>query len=255
MLELIGMKKTFRKRYSSEIIVPVDNVDLKVEGGEHVGLLGPSGCGKTTLARLTMKLIKADSGKIILDGTDISDLTNHQFAQYRKNIQMVFQNPSASMDPTRTMKWSLDEAYVSFKRPSIDYTDLCKRFEIPIDVLGRRPMMVSGGEIQRISIMRCIASDPKYMILDEPTSMLDLSIQASVMNMLKELNRDKKKGMLLITHDLDLARCFCDRVYLMSKGRIVESGRTDEVLSSPRTDDGKAFVESYYGRPSEKARV
>ena len=245
MFELQNINKTFVNKYTTKTTKSVDDVSMKISEGEVVGLLGPSGCGKTTLARIAMKLIKMDSGSIIFEGEDITDVPLKKCTDFRKNVQMVFQNPTASMDPLRTVKWSLDEAYNAFGFNDFDYCPLCDKFEIPYDILERRPSMVSGGEIQRVSIMRCLASDPKYMIMDEPTSMLDVSIQASVMAILRKLNKDMKKGILIITHDIDLAEVFCDRIYLMNNGKIVEHGESYEILNNPTTKEGKEFVESY----------
>jgi len=244
MFEVKGLMKTFRNRKTSETVTPVNKVDLYIKEGEHVGLLGPSGCGKTTLSRIAMKLIPPDSGRIFLDGEDVTDLSNRAYRQYRSKMQMVFQNPYASLDPTKTMNWSLSEAYAASGKTPPEHDSLCEMFEIPRDVLDRRPIMISGGEIQRISILRCLACDPKYMILDEPTSMLDVSVQASIMRHIMKLNEKKDKGILLITHDIDLARIFCNRVYLMDDGHIVESGPADEVLWEPKTESGRKYIHS-----------
>lgn len=117
---------------------------------------------------------------------------------------------------------------------------------MPEDILDRRPFMVSGGEIQRISMMRCLAINAKYLILDETTSMLDVSTQASIMSILsRSMDRNPKRGELLITHDIDLASVCCSRIYLMSEGRIIESGPVDDVLDGPSTEEGKEFIRSY----------
>jgi len=243
MFELQNLSKRFRVPYSKESVDAVDDVSIRVDTGETVGLIGESGCGKTTLALMAMKLIRPDSGRIAIDGEDVTDLTERAYRKKRGKVQMVFQNPIASMDPIRTVRWSLDEAYMAFERDQ-DYEDMFERFEIPIDVLERVPLMVSGGEMQRVSILRSLASDPKYLILDEPTSMLDVSIQASIMGILKEyLNKDR--GFLMITHDLDLAGCFCDRIYIMEDGRIIEDGMTEEIMSDPKTDVGKRMIKAY----------
>ena len=230
MLELHNICKEFVNRSGKKKVL--DDVSISISRGEDIGLVGPSGCGKTTLTRIAMKLLAPTSGRIIIDDEDVTDISNRKYASKRAKVQMVFQNPYTSMDPTKTMKWSLEQAYTAFGRPSEDYLELCKCFGVPVDVLDRRPIMISGGEIQRISIIRCLASDPSYMLLDEPTSMLDVSIQASVMHMLKEWNKENHRGTLLITHDMDLVRCMCDKVYVMEEGRIVEFGDTDTTLSS-----------------------
>ncbi len=231
MLELKDVTKTFDQ--GGRKVKVVDGASVEIREGTMTGLIGPSGCGKTTLSRIAMKLIPADSGRIVLDGVDVTDMDRRRFRPYRKDVQMVFQNPYASLDPMRTMRWSLDEAYRRPGQPSPDYTEMCRRFEIPVDILDRRPIMVSGGEMQRISIMRSTSFRSKYLILDEPTSMLDVSTQASIMHVFLNLMKERPDmGVLLITHDLDLARFCCSRLYLMDQGRInnEKSGQFERTL-------------------------
>ena len=244
MLELIDICKTFRQ--GSRTVEAVRDATLEIREGEMVGLIGPSGCGKTTLSRIAMKLIPPDSGRIILDGEDVTDMGRREFRRYRDKLQMVFQNPYASLEPMHTMRWSLDEVYKRPGRPSPDYTEMCQRFEIPTDILDRRPIMVSGGEMQRISIMRSTSFGSKYMILDEPTSMLDVSTQASIMHLFKDImEQDPQKAQVLITHDLELARACCSRIYIMHEGAILEHGRTEDVLSHPSTEFGARYISAY----------
>ena len=244
MFELVGINKTFDQGGKRNHVVR--DASIEIREGEITGLIGPSGCGKTTLSRIAMKLIRPDSGQIIMDGEDVTDYGRRRFFPYRKNLQMVFQNPYASLDPMRTMRWSLDEVYRSFGHSSPDYTEMCRRFEVSMDILDRRPIMVSGGEMQRVSIMRSTAFDSKYLILDEPTSMLDVSTQASIMHLFIDMMRQNPdRGQLLITHDLDLARVCCSRIYIMNEGQIVESGRTEDILNHPQTDFARAYLSAY----------
>jgi len=243
VLELKNITKAFKTPYSDNITVAADDVSINVGTGETVGLIGESGCGKTTLALIAMKLLKPDSGSIIIDGEDVSKMNEKKYRSKRRTVQMVFQNPIASMDPIRTVRWSLDEAYSTFGKTP-DYEEMFKKFEVPIDVLDRVPLMVSGGEMQRASIMRGLASSPKYLILDEPTSMLDVSIQASIMKTLGEY-KNKDRGFLLITHDLDLANCFCDRIYIMHEGKIIEEGLTEDVMKNPKSEVGRKMISAY----------
>ena len=229
MLELKNISKEFVNN-RSRVKKVLDDVSISVSRGDSIGLVGPSGCGKTTLTRIAMKLIPPTSGRVIIDGEDVTDIPNRKYKSHRAKMQMVFQNPFTSMDPTKTMRWSLDQAYSAFGKEKGDYLELCKRFGVPEDVLDRRPMMISGGEIQRISIIRALASDPDYLLLDEPTSMLDVSIQASVMRMITDWNEENHRGMLLITHDMDLVRHVCEKVYAIEEGKIVDYGDADEVL-------------------------
>ncbi|MDD1772961.1 MAG: dipeptide/oligopeptide/nickel ABC transporter ATP-binding protein [Methanomassiliicoccales archaeon] len=242
MLTVEGVSKTYRSGSFSKRFKALDSVSISLGPGEVVGLLGESGCGKTTLAKVMMKLTKPDEGRVMMDGVDVTVMPERRFRTMRGEVQMIFQDPSTSMNPKHSVRWSLDEAYRHHGK-ECDYACMFKDLGLPPDILQRRPSMVSGGELQRVSIMRCLASDPSYLILDEPTSMLDLSVQANIMNMLLSL-RDRR-GMLLITHDMDLARCVCDRVYIMHQGRIVEEGTAKEVLATPRTEEAKGLMEYF----------
>lgn len=242
MLVVENVSKTYRFGHFSKGVEAVRSASLSVAPGEIVGLLGDSGCGKTTLAKIALKLIRPDSGRVVLDGLDITSIPERRFRKMRDRIQMIFQDPSSSMDPKHSVRWSLDEAYLHFGRER-DYRERFQEFGLPPDILARKPSMVSGGELQRVAILRCLASDPRYLILDEPTSMLDLSVQASIMNVLLRLKRDR--GMMLITHDMDLAERVCDRVYIMSRGRIIEEGMVAEVLPSPKTEEARKLLEYF----------
>jgi len=243
MLTVEDVSKTFRSGPLSKGHKVLGSVNLRLEKGEVVGLLGESGCGKTTLARVMMKLICPDHGRVLMDGMDITAMQERRFREHRHRMQMIFQDPTSSMNPAHSVRWSLDEAYDHYNRQG-EYVELMRNFGLPMDILQRRPAMVSGGELQRVSILRCLASEPDYLILDEPTSMLDMSVQASIMRML--LSIGEGRGMMLITHDIDLVERVCDRVYIMHQGNIVEEGRTSEVLSEPRTEGTKALLEYFH---------
>lgn len=199
----------------------IESADIRVEPGEKVGLIGPSGSGKTTIAMMIMKFVKPTSGRILVDGTDITDVPERQYRKSRGVVQMIMQNPYASMDPVQSIKWSIEEAYGRFDS-SEEYEELLKSYSLPLNIINRRPNTLSGGELQRIAIMRALATDPKYLILDEATSMLDVSLQASILNLILEKLEDQDKGMLMISHDRALVNCVCDRVYVLEDGRCRE---------------------------------
>lgn len=242
MLTVEGVSKTFRSGPLAKGNKVLSSVSVQVSKGEVVGLLGESGCGKTTLAKVMMKLIRPDEGRVMLDGEDITAMSERCFREHRDRMQMIFQDPSSSMNPSHSVRWSLDEAYRHHGKDG-GYAEVMGTFGLPRDILHRRPAMVSGGELQRVSIIRCLASDPDYLMLDEPTSMLDLSVQASIMRLLLSLREGR--GMLLITHDMDLVESVCDRVYVMHRGSIIEEGTTSEVLRHPREEGTKALVEYF----------
>ncbi len=199
----------------------IESADIRVEPGEKVGLIGPSGSGKTTIAMMIMKFVKPTSGRILVDGTDITDVPERQYRKSRGVVQMIMQNPYASMDPVQSIKWSIEEAYGRFDS-SEGYEELLKSYSLPLNIINRRPNTLSGGELQRIAILRALATDPKYLILDEATSMLDVSLQASILNLILEKLEDQDKGMLMISHDRALVNCVCDRVYVLEDGRCRE---------------------------------
>ncbi len=218
-METSDLSKTFVVRGGAPVKV-IESASIRVDLGERVGLVGPSGSGKSTLAMMIMKFVKPTSGRIVVDGKDITDIPERRYRKERGTVQMIAQNPYASLDPTRSIRWSLGEAY----GPMTDgeYEGLLRSYSLPINILDRRPNTLSGGELQRIATLRALASDPKYLILDEATSMLDVSLQASVMNLIIEKFSDSEKGMLIISHDMELIRCVCDRVYVLEDGRSIE---------------------------------
>ena len=226
MLEAVDLTKIYKHR-GSEPRKVVDSVSMTVDKGETVGLVGPSGSGKSTVAMMAMKLLEPSSGRILLDGVDVTDMSERAFRPMRRSIQMIMQNPYASLDPSKTVQWSLDEAYLQLgERP--DYESILKEYSLPANILHRKPMTLSGGELQRIAIIRALASNPGYLILDEATSMLDMSLQASIINLIMEKHRGKDKGMLVISHDSALIECVCDRSYTLKEGRIADERRCGE---------------------------
>lgn len=227
MIMIDNVSKSFHSGHFHQGKRVLDSISMEVHKGEVVGLIGDSGCGKTTLAMIAMGLLSPDKGRVLWDGNDITCMGSRCFRSLRGRAQMVFQNPISSFNPKRTVKWSLDEAYQTFHKEG-EYLDLVKDFNLPIDILGRKPGAVSGGELQRVSIIRALASDPDYLILDEPTSMLDLSVQASIMNALMEQRGNR--GMLLITHDLELADCVCDRTISMDIRSVPDSNALPDYL-------------------------
>ncbi len=237
MLELIAITKAFgRGLFASGRIL--DEVSLDVAPGEMVGLIGESGCGKSTLARIALKLIPLHGGKILLDGLDVTSMSERAFRPLRKNLQIVFQHPETALNPSYRLHRSLEEAFSMVGIPR-DHRAVCaerlaEEVGLPEDVLDRYPDQVSGGEIQRVAVARVLAMQPRYVVLDEPTSMLDASVQALILLALLKRVRRGESGMLLISHDLELVRAACDRVAVMRQGCLVEEGPTQQVFMNPR---------------------
>ena len=238
MLELRNITIAFRQGILRRTSRPVlDDVSLALDKGEVLGIIGDSGSGKTTIARIAARLVNPDSGRVLIDGEDITGLSARGMARYRSRLQLVFQSPEGALDPEMTLGESLREAAAKSqaRRKGIDAAiqDLCAEFGIKRELLSRYPMQVSGGEIQRVALSRALVFDPDYIILDEPTSMLDASVQAHILTALVERQKETGMGMALITHDLDVIRAICTRLVVLDGGRVIADGDVDDVLSRP----------------------
>jgi oligopeptide/dipeptide ABC transporter ATP-binding protein len=217
----------------------VDGVDLEVRRGETLGLVGESGCGKSTLGLALLRLVEPTAGRIELDGTDVTSLGRRELRALRRRMAMVFQDPYASLDPRRTIAETVAEPLeVHRLRP-----DRRARRDRVDDLLGlvgldpsfrnRRPHELSGGQRQRVGIARALAGEPELIVCDEPIASLDVSIQAQVLNLLANLQRELGLTYLFIAHDLAAVQHLSDRIAVMYLGRIVESGDRDTVTASP----------------------
>ena len=208
-------------------ILALDNVSLRVKAGEAVGLVGESGSGKSTVASILAGLLRPDSGQCLFAGQDLTRLDKHAFRVYRREVQMVFQDFSSALNPCMSAGASVAEPLRNFER--LERRDLDQRIETLLQqvglsptVAGHYPRSLSGGEQQRICIARALAAEPRFLLLDEVTSNLDVSIQAGILNLLADLRVSRGLGFLLISHDIALVRYLCDRVLVMHQGRIVE---------------------------------
>src|SRR5579872_625259 len=218
----------------------VDGVSLSVKKGETMGLVGESGSGKTTLGRAIMKLTNVTKGELSFDGNDITKLKGRDLKPYRRRMQMVFQDPYASLDPRQTIRSTLTEPMkihhvTSSKAESNAAVEkLIETVGLNQDHLSRFPHEFSGGQRQRVAIARALAVNPQFLLLDEPTSSLDVSVQAQILNLLKKLQRDFNLTYLFISHNLSVIRHMCDRVAVMYLGRIVEIGSMQTIYENPR---------------------
>jgi len=227
----------------------VADATLQVREGESVGLVGGSGSGKTTLARCVVGLETPSDGAIELDGVDVTSWTRLSRVQrrpLRRTVQMVFQDPYSSLNPMRTVGNTLREALAAVGEPS--GRDAAKRLlelvHLPQEMAEKRPPALSGGERQRVAIARALAGNPRLLVCDESVSALDVSVQAQIIDLLRELRREMGMALLFIAHDLAVVRQVCDYVYVMERGAIVESGVASEVLSMPRHEYTKALLQS-----------
>ncbi len=238
LLDIQHLEKAYPQRGSIHRILR--GIDLTVGDGESVGLVGESGSGKTTLARCVLGLETPTFGAIDLAGIDISDysqLTPERRIRTRRTVQMVFQNPYASLNPARSVGSTLGEAVRIVQHHNEDVSarikELLEQVGLPASYAQRRPAALSGGERQRVAIARGLAVRPKLLVCDEPTSALDVSVQAQILNLLRDLQGQLGLGLLFITHDLAVVRQISDYLYVISHGELVESGPTVDVLDRP----------------------
>ena len=242
MLELIDITKNYQVRtgmLGSEKLTAVDKVSFTVDESETVGLVGESGCGKSTIGKSILNLIDIDGGHIQFADQDIGKLPEKEFRRYRKDIQMVFQNPLASFNPLFTIQQSLldainlDTNIKSRAAKQEKVMNLLDMVKLPVDFSEKRPHELSGGQLQRIGLARALASNPRFVFLDEPTSALDMSIRGQIVNLLLELQDLFKTAYLFVTHDLRVIYFVADRVLVMYLGQIVETGSRDTIFHSP----------------------
>ena len=215
----------------------VNNVSFHIEKGSVFGLVGESGCGKTTLARSIMMLDPPTSGQILFEDTDLTTLSSKKLLPYRLRMQIVFQDPHSALNPKMSIYKSMKEGLVNIKYPS---DKINERIEELLDIVGitpshmyRFPHEFSGGQKQRIVIARALSMEPELLVLDEPVSSLDVSIQAQIINLLMDLKDKLKLTYLFISHDLNLVAYLSDKIGVMYKGRIIELGDTDSIMGSP----------------------
>ncbi len=218
----------------------IDGVDFDIGKGETLGLVGESGCGKTTVGRTILRLIPATAGSVVFEGADVYRVPPAQLKKMRRHMQIIFQDPAGSMNPRMRVLNIVGEPLLV--HGLVDSPDeLRQRVEtflvrcgMPKAAADRYPHEFSGGQRQRIAIARALALEPSFIVCDEPTSALDVSIQAQILNLLKDLQRDFRLSYLFISHDMAVIQHMCDRIAVMYKGRIVEAGPKAEIIGSPK---------------------
>lgn len=242
MSEVLLEARHLTKEYpmgGKKAVHAVSDVSLQIYEGETLGLVGESGCGKSTLGRLLIHLIPPSSGEVYLRGEPVSRLSDREFRKYRKELQLVFQDPYASLDPRMTVRDLIAEPLRTYrvcgskKEETQKVLELMQAAGIPGEFLYRYPHQFSGGQRQRIGIARAIALSPALVVCDEPVSALDVSVQNQILNLLRELQKERGLTYLFISHDLSVIRHVSDRVCVMFLGKICEIGPAQEVFRSP----------------------
>ena len=250
---LFGQKK--------QIVKSVDHISFDIMRNETLGLVGESGCGKTTVGRTITRLYEPTDGRIIFDGQDISHLTKKELLPYRKKMQMIFQDPYASLNARMTVMDIIREALdlhsdlKTKEEKSKRVYELLDRVGLMREHANRYPHEFSGGQRQRIGIARALAVDPEFIVCDEPISALDVSIQAQVVNMLEDLQREFGLTYLFIAHDLSMVRHISDRIGVMYLGKLVEIGPSEEIYSHHLHPYTEALLSSVPVPDPEKARA
>lgn len=228
----------------------VDGITFTIAPGEVVGLVGESGSGKTTAGRAAVRLIEPSAGKILFNGEDLSQMTTRQLREKRKDIQFIFQDPYASLNPRKTLADNIGEALLYHKMVANHrekeerVVEALQQVGLSPDTLNRYPHQFSGGQQQRVCIARAIILKPKLIICDEAVSALDLSVQAQVLNLLKDLKEKLNLSYLFISHDLSVVRHICDRVLVMYLGKVVESATCEDLFTRPKHPYTQALLES-----------
>ena len=265
ILEVVGLVKEFPVQRTFASLLPwaqdndgprafraVDNISFELKRGESLGLVGESGCGKSTTSSIITRLMDPTSGDVIFDGDNITTYPAESFAHRpeRRKIQMVFQDPTDSLNP----RYSAHDCIAEPLRRLLGYRDraetrskveaLAERVGLPVDLLDRFPHQLSGGQKARVGIARAIAVDPLLLVLDEPTSALDVSVQAVVLQLLDRLKRELGMSYIFVSHDLNVVRLLCERVIVMNRGQIVESGLATNVLKHPTNPYTQRLIEA-----------
>ena len=261
LLEVKDLKKYFevKRKGEKKILKAVDGVSFSLRRGEILSLVGESGSGKTTVGRLVTRLYTPTSGKIIFDGIDITYMPEKKLRPLRKRFQMIFQDPYASLNPRMKIGRAIAEPLVihgimDWEKARKRALELLERVGLTPakDFYERLPSQLSGGQRQRAVIARAIALEPELVVADEAVSMVDVSMRASILELLDQLRREMNTAIIFITHDLAVAKLISDRIAVMYVGKIVEEGPADEVLSNPRHPYTRALITSV---PSIKRKI
>ena len=248
LLEVRNLKKYFKNPGGT--VFAVDDCTFSIERGETLGIVGESGCGKTTTGRCVIRLIESTAGEVLFEGRDIFKMGRRELIKARKDMQIIFQDPFSSLNPRRTVYETIAEP-IKYQKimPGASKLDIERRVLELMETVGLAERLINtypheldGGRRQRIGIARALAVEPKFIVCDEPVSALDVSIQAQILNLLKELQRDKGLTFIFITHDLAVVKHFSDNIIVMYLGKEVEKAPSDELFANPMHPYTKALL-------------
>ena len=268
ILEIKNITKIYRTKSGlfagrGKDVIALDHISLEINKGEIFGLVGESGSGKTTAGRLIVSLEETDSGEIFMDGKPVTGLKGKKLKKFRSKAQMIFQDPYQSLNPQRSILDTVSEPLTIHKVGRAgDRKDRVRQalksvgLSPPDDFIYRYPHRLSGGQRQRVAIARAMVLEPEFVIADEPTSMLDASISAQIFNILLKMRNELNVTQLFITHSLAAARYLCDRIAVMYRGRLMEVGRSDQVIRNPKHPYTKALIDALpkFGHSGDRKR-
>ena len=257
LLHVENLKKYFPTNEKDKFVKAVDNISFDIYKGETLGVVGESGCGKSTTGRLVLNLITPTEGVVEFKGQDLTKLSRRQMRSMRRQMQIIFQDPYASLDPRKTVMQILAEPF-QIHNPEMSREEIQQKVVDLVKCVGLRPEHVyryphefSGGQRQRVGIARAIALNPEFVVCDEPVSALDVSIQAQVINLMQDIKKEFNLTYMFISHDLRIIKHFCDRVMVMYLGNVVEIGTKEAVYEKRRHPYTQALLSAI---PNVKAK-
>ena len=257
LLHVENLKKYFPTNEKDKFVKAVDNISFDIYKGETLGVVGESGCGKSTTGRLVLNLITPTEGVVEFKGQDLTKLSRRQMRSMRRQMQIIFQDPYASLDPRKTVMQILAEPF-QIHNPEMSREEIQQKVADLVKCVGLRPEHVyryphefSGGQRQRVGIARAIALNPEFVVCDEPVSALDVSIQAQVINLMQDIKKEFNLTYMFISHDLRIIKHFCDRVMVMYLGNVVEIGTKEAVYEKRRHPYTQALLSAI---PNVKAK-
>jgi peptide/nickel transport system ATP-binding protein/oligopeptide transport system ATP-binding protein len=263
ILSATGLTKTYKQRsgrfgFSTTLVKALDNVSIALKPGATLAVVGESGSGKSTLARCLLQLQPLDAGKVLFQGRDLASLGREALRAARRDLQMVFQDPFASLNPRMRVGEIVAEGLVIHQLGDVEQrrakvVSMLERVGLSAADMQKYPHEFSGGQRQRIGIARALILDPKVVVCDEPVSALDVSIQAQILLLLKELQREMGLSYLFISHDLRVVRHIADEVAVMHRGRVVEQGEVEALYANPREEYTQNLLNSIPGRHRQAA--